>query len=103
AAVGVSFLAGGGAGGAAWVLRVGTAIYLAAIALALRIPAGVDAPLEPEAGQPEAGQPEAGQPGASPAGAPQAEAEELGPGGTRPLPTRGGGATGLRRVFKIPT
>jgi MFS family permease len=98
AAVGVSFLAGGGSGGAAWVLRVGTAIYLAAIALALRIPAGVDAPLEPEAGQPEAG-----QPAASPAGAPQAEAEELGPGGTRPLPTRGGGATGLRRVFKIPT
>jgi MFS family permease len=92
AAVGVSFLAGGGSGGAAWVLRAGTAIYLAAIALALRLPAGVDTPLEPEAAVPEAG--------------PQAPAEPvtepLGPGGTRPMPRRGGGRTGLRRVFTMP-
>jgi MFS family permease len=101
-AVGVSFIAGGGPGGAAWVLRIGTAIYLAATALALRIPSGVDAPLEPEASQPGARRPEAGQP-AAPAGATTADPEELGPGGTRPLPTRGGGATGLRRVFTMPT
>src|SRR5580693_7405801 len=48
-AVGVSFAAGGGSGGAAWVLRAGTAIYLAATALALRLPSGVDTPLEPAA------------------------------------------------------
>src|SRR6204780_3257691 len=68
-AVGVSYLAGGGSGGAAWVLRVGTAIYLAATALALRLPSGVDAPPEPAAAGAEAGLPGAGQPGAAPAGA----------------------------------
>jgi MFS family permease len=57
AAVGVSFIAGGGSGGAAWVLRVGTAIYLAATALALRLPSGVDTPAEPV---PAAGQAGAG-------------------------------------------
>jgi Major Facilitator Superfamily len=108
AAVGVSFIAGGGSGGAAWVLRVGTAIYLAATALALRLPSGVDTPLEPAASQagaspPGASQPAAGPPAAAPAGARQADTEELGPGGTRPLPRRGGGATGLRRLFKMPT
>jgi hypothetical protein len=108
AAVGVSFIAGGGSGGAAWVLRVGTAIYLAATALALRLPSGVDTPLEPAASQAGASpsgasQAAAGPPGAPPAGARQAGTEELGPGGTRPLPSRGGGATGLRRLFKMPT
>jgi Major Facilitator Superfamily len=108
AAVGVSFIAGGGSGGAAWVLRVGTVIYLAATALALRLPSGVDTPLEPAASQagaspPGASQPAAGPPAAAPAGARQADTEELGPGGTRPLPRRGGGATGLRRLFKMPT
>jgi hypothetical protein len=44
-AVGISAASGGGSGGAAWVLRVGTAIYLAATALALRLPDGVDTPL----------------------------------------------------------
>jgi len=119
AAVGVSYLAGGGSGGAAWVLRVGTAIYLAATALALRLPSGVDTPPEPAPGgagaglpaagrsapaPPGAGQPGAGPAGAGPAGAGQAGTEELGPEGTRPLPSRGGGGrTGLRRVFKMPT
>ena len=112
-AVGVSYLAGGGSGGAAWVLRVGTAIYLAATALALRLPSGVDSPPEPAAAGAEAGLPGAGQPGAAPAGArppgssqpgaSQPDTEELGPGGTRPLPRGGRGRTGLRRVFKMPT
>jgi hypothetical protein len=112
-AVGVSYLAGGGSGGAAWVLRVGTAIYLAATALALRLPSGVDSPPEPAAAGAEAGLPGAGQPGAAPAGARppgssqpgagQPDTEELGPGGTRPLPRGGRGRTGLRRVFKMPT
>jgi Major Facilitator Superfamily len=43
-AAGVQF-----AGGAAWTLRVGTLIYLAAMVLALRLPEQVDVPAVPEA------------------------------------------------------
>jgi Major Facilitator Superfamily len=113
AAVGVSFSAGGGSGGAAWVLRAGTAIYLAATALALRLPSGVDTPPEPvpatAAGGPEPGPGGASQAGASqarpgPAGPDEQAAEQLGPGGTRPMPgRRDGGRTGLRRLFIMPT
>ena len=39
---GVSFLAGGGTTGATWALRVGTLVYLAAIALGIRLPTQVD-------------------------------------------------------------
>jgi hypothetical protein len=42
AAAGVSFLAGGGTAGATWALRVGTLVYLAAIALGIRLPTTVD-------------------------------------------------------------
>jgi hypothetical protein len=42
AAAAVSFLAGGGAEGGAWTLRVGTVVYLAAIALGIRLPTSVD-------------------------------------------------------------
>jgi MFS family permease len=42
-ALGVDKLAGGGYGGAAWVLRAATAIYLAATLLGLRLPDRVDA------------------------------------------------------------
>jgi hypothetical protein len=42
AAGAVSFLAGGGAEGGAWTLRVGTVVYLAAIALGIRLPTSVD-------------------------------------------------------------
>ncbi len=122
AAVGVSFATGGGSGGAAWVLRVGTAIYLAATALALRLPSGVDSPAEiPDPpGYPSRG--DAGQPGMAPAGGadpgsrpPGAQpddgergARQTGPGGTRPM----SGAdphpdpaqrTGLRRLVHLPT
>jgi MFS family permease len=41
-ALGVDKISGGGGGGAAWVLRVGTAIYLAATILGLRLPERVD-------------------------------------------------------------
>ena len=44
AAAGIDVIAGGGQGGAAWVLRIGTAAYLAAMVLALRLPDGVDSP-----------------------------------------------------------
>ena len=49
-AVGIDKLAGGGSGGAAWVLRIGTVVYIAAIVPGLRLPAGVDAP-EPAGAQ----------------------------------------------------
>ena len=42
AALGVNFIAGGGAEGAAWTLRVGTFVYLAAAALSFRVPDHVD-------------------------------------------------------------
>jgi hypothetical protein len=116
AAVGVSFIAGGGSGGAAWVLRVGTAIYLAATALALRLPSGVDTPPEPvpaaaadwpaPAGASPAGaaQAGAGQPGAGQPGSDEPGTEPLGPNGTRPMRgRRDGGRTGLRRLFIMPT
>jgi MFS family permease len=83
-AAGLEYLTGGGSGGAAWVLRVGTVIYLAAMALCFRVPEQVDLPLEqeepgpspatvplaseppptrPYAGEPSAAQPRAGQHG----------------------------------------
>jgi hypothetical protein len=43
-ALGVDKIFGGGAGGAAWVLRAATVIYLAAMVLGLRLPDTVDAP-----------------------------------------------------------
>jgi MFS family permease len=50
-ALGIDKLFGGGGGGAAWVLRVATAVYLAAMVLGFRLPATVDVtePPEPEA------------------------------------------------------
>ena len=38
----ISILAGGGTTGATWVLRIGTLVYLAAIALGIRLPTRVD-------------------------------------------------------------
>jgi MFS family permease len=72
-AAGLEYLTGGGSGGAAWVLRVGTVIYLAAMALCFRVPEQVDLPLEPEgpgpspatvplAGEPPPTRPYAGEP-----------------------------------------
>jgi hypothetical protein len=43
-ALGLDKIMGGDGHGAAWVLRVGTVIYLAAMALAIRLPDTVDAP-----------------------------------------------------------
>ena len=51
AAAGIAMLAGGGEEGATWVLRIGTVAYLAAMALCLRLPEGVDSPL-PVPGEP---------------------------------------------------
>ena len=43
AALGIEYVAGGGTNGAAWVLRVGTVVYIAATALSFRVPDHVDA------------------------------------------------------------
>ena len=42
AALGIAYVAGGSVNGAAWVLRVGTFVYLAAAALSFRVPDHVD-------------------------------------------------------------
>ena len=44
-AAGIDAAAGGHAGGAAWVLRVGTLVYLAAMVPGFRLPSGVDEPV----------------------------------------------------------
>ena len=49
---GIDLAAGGGSGGAAWVLRVGTVIYLAATALCFRIPDQVNVPRSPAPAEP---------------------------------------------------
>lgn len=43
AAIGIDYVAGGGVNGAAWVLRIGTLVYIAATALSFRVPDHVDA------------------------------------------------------------
>jgi hypothetical protein len=49
-AAGIDYASGGGSGGAAWVLRVGTIVYLAATGMCFRVPDRVDTP--PPAPQP---------------------------------------------------
>ena len=121
AAAGVSYVFGGGTGGAAWVLRIGTAVYLAAIALALRLPDGVDAPAaatdgaadSPADSPPKPGDtwPETPVPGEyarqesyAAHDGPQPGEDRPGPDGTRPASAgRSSGRTGLRRLFTMPT
>jgi hypothetical protein len=68
-AAGIDALAGGHAGGAAWVLRVGTVVYLLAMIPGFRLPSGVDEPAADTAqapvspGQPGAAKPGPGKPG----------------------------------------
>ena len=80
-ALGISVLAGGGASGAAWALRVGTLVYIAATAMSFRVPDHVDQ-LDPKPAKGDPAQaatvPTAGPPGAG--GHPG-----RGPGGTVPL------------------
>jgi MFS family permease len=130
-AAGIATVTGGGSGGAAWVLRIGTAIYLAATALALRLPDGVDTPPQaaedlaatagspaPDAqpgqagspragpGQPGPGHPRPGHPRPGQPGPGQPGPGRMGPSGTRPMPRgQGAGARrgGLRRLFRMPT
>jgi hypothetical protein len=84
AALGIDYAAGGGVNGAAWVLRVGTLVYIAATALSFRVPDHVDSfDRKPEAGA--AGE-AATVPNTGPAPAAGAAARGApGPGGTVPL------------------
>ena len=75
-AAGLEYVTGGGSNGAAWVLRAGTVIYLAAMALCFRVPEQVDLPLEQE------------QPGPSPATVPLAGEPPARPYGGEPPRTR---------------
>jgi hypothetical protein len=84
-ALGIAVLAGGGPNGAAWVLRVGTLVYIAATAMSFRVPEHVDLfDAKPANGNPVEGAtvPTAGPPGAG--GHPG-----RGPGGTVPLGVEG--------------
>jgi MFS family permease len=107
AAAGIGWIFGSGDGGAAWVLRIGTAVYLAAAVLALRLPDGVDSP-------PAVAEPDVAPPGSAPAGSAPGEpvpaaaaspgTDSASPNGTRSLPEGKRGARGgLRRLFRIPT
>src|SRR5215470_11493936 len=91
-ALGISALAGGGASGAAWALRVGTLVYIAATAMSFRVPDHVDQ-LDPKPAKGDPAQaatvPTAGPPGAG--GHPG-----RGPGGTVPLEAGSAGAPGAK-------
>jgi MFS family permease len=104
-AAGIDLIAGGGQAGAAWVLRIGTVAYLAAMTLCLRLPDGVDSPQVAPGGT-------AGLTPASPGAGPAAGTGGLagttnrhapgpngarGPQGTVPLPQRG------RRRWRFPS
>ena len=91
---GVSFLAGGGTAGATWALRVGTLVYLGAIALGIRLPTTVDHHQE-QAGPGTAG---ATAEGSGPASTGPAS---TGPAGARPAST-GPAAAGAAPGATIP-
>ena len=114
-ALGVDKVMGGGGHGAAWVLRIGTVIYLAAIALAIRLPDTVD--LQAQAAEANQASMETAQANARSAGAAEAGAAArppgVGPTGTVPWPVAGsaaadtGGAnarapSARRRPFTVP-
>ena len=90
AALGIEYVAGGAANGAAWVLRVGTVVYIAATALSFRVPDHVDAfGLKPDGDDSEAATvPNPGQAAAADRAVPGPGAHApgpRGPGGTVPL------------------
>jgi MFS family permease len=112
AALGISVLAGGGADGAAWVLRVGTLVYIAATAMSFRVPEHVDL-FEPKPANSDPGQdatvPTAGPPGAGghagqgPGGTVPLESEPTPPGaqGAQDRPPVPGGLRTLRHVGPV--
>jgi MFS family permease len=89
-ALGIDKVLGDRAGGAAWVLRLATVIYLAAIVLGLRLPDRVDELTTPE------------QPEAAANGAAAASAAGPGPATTRPYTVPGTVGAPRHRPFAIP-
>ena len=85
-ALGVNFIAGGGAEGSAWTLRAATIVYIAAMALSFRVPDHVDLP-DPPADPAEANQARTvPTPAPVPTHAPApSAARAAGPAGTLPL------------------
>ena len=99
---GVSFLAGGGTAGATWALRIGTLVYLGAIALGIRLPTRVDQQ-DPQAATPAA---EAAADGPGPAnpGPANPGPASAGPASAGPAaasPRRARWATTLRSVGPV--
>jgi MFS family permease len=90
-AAGIDYSFGGGVGGAAWVLRIGTLVYLAATGMCFRVPDRVDLPppapqpsVPPQAMPAAAPPPAPGQPGQTlpltpPSGAPRVAGNGAGP------------------------
>jgi len=108
-ALGIAALAGGGANGAAWVLRVGTLVYIAATAMSFRVPEHVDlfdaGPANgdpgPGATVPAAGPPGAGgHPGRGPGGTVPLGAERT-PQGAPGAPARPAARSGLRTLRHV--
>jgi hypothetical protein len=85
-ALGVDFIAGGGAEGSAWTLRAATVVYIGAMALSFRVPDHVDLP-DPPADPAEADQARTvPTPAPVPTHAPApTAARAAGPAGTLPL------------------
>ncbi|HEV2375740.1 MAG TPA: MFS transporter [Streptosporangiaceae bacterium] len=80
-AAGVDVAFGGGVGGAAWVLRLGTVVYLGATALSFAVPDRVDAGDEQLAPLPGQATPQASTPAAGAAGPSAATRRTAGNGG----------------------
>jgi MFS family permease len=91
-AAGIDYASGGGVAGAAWVLRIGTLVYLAATGMCFRVPDRVDLPppapqpaVPPQAMPAAAAPPAPGLPGQTlplttpPSGAPPVEGNGAGP------------------------
>ncbi len=99
---GISLLAGGGTTGATWSLRIGTLVYLAAIALGIRLPTRVDQH-EPAPDVAAAPAPATPATGAAAAGAPAAAgaAASAAAGARAAGPRRAGWAATLRSVGPI--
>jgi len=94
-ALGIEYVAGGAANGAAWVLRVGTIVYIGATALSFRVPDHVDAfDRKPEGDDAEAATvPNSGPAPAADGAAPGYGAS--GPGAQGPGPRGPGGTVPL--------
>ena len=99
-AAGVDRLAGGGSGGAAWVLRIGTIVYLVAIVPGFRLPGGVDAVEPPDSQVPPQPAAQGAASGNGTAASPAAEpgwARERPPGSGAAAQRQAGSAGGTHR------